>query len=113
MFKRLVILSLCLILLLPTATMVANNLTWDTNYSRTRATVDGMSQLYNETPIAVSIGDALGTWLYSYSTPIVYGNVLYQYAWNTDSNNGYLVAVDISKTNPQSASDFCSNCLFT
>ncbi|WP_088186387.1 PQQ-binding-like beta-propeller repeat protein [Desulfosporosinus sp. FKA] len=106
MIKKLIAFVLCLILLLPTSVMAANNLTWDTNYSRTRATTDEMSQLYNETPIAVSIGDALGTWLYSYSTPIVYGNTLYQYAWNTDSNTGYLVAVDISKVNPQSASDF-------
>jgi len=106
MFKRLAIFVLCLIFLLPTTAMAANNLTWDTDYTRARATVDGMGQLYNRTPIAVSIGDVLGTWIYSYSTPIVYGNILYQYAWNTDTNTGYLVAVDISKTNPQSASDF-------
>ncbi|MCB8818315.1 NHL repeat-containing protein [Desulfosporosinus shakirovi] len=106
MLKRFIILVSCLMLIIPTSAMAANNITWDTDYSRARATVDEMSQLYNKTPIAVSIGDALGTWLYSYSTPIVYGNILYQYAWNTDSNNGYLVAVDISKSNPQSAADF-------
>jgi len=106
MLKRFAIFVLSIIVLFPTSAMAANNITWDTDYSRSRATVDSMSQLYNETPIAVSIGDALGTWLYSYSTPIVYGNILYQYAWNTDSDEGYLVAVDISKTNPQTSSDF-------
>lgn len=94
------------LVLLTQPVSAANNLTWDNNYGRTRQTVDNMGQFYNASPIAVSIGDALGTWVYSMSTPIVYQNVLYQYAYNTDTNYAYLVAVDISKTNPQTAADF-------
>lgn len=104
--KLLTIFVLMLLLTSASSVKAANNLTWDTDYNRSRQTVDSMNQLYSAKPIPVSIGDAVGTWLWSMSTPVVYGNTLYQYAYNTDTNTGYLVAVDISKPNPQSPSDF-------
>lgn len=107
MLKKLTVACMVLLLLIsPLPVSAANSLTWDNDYSRTRNTNDSIGQLYNAAPIAVSIGDALGTWLYSMSTPIVYGNTLYQYAYNTDSNIGYLVAVDVSTANPETAADF-------
>ncbi|WP_434510084.1 hypothetical protein [Desulfitobacterium sp. AusDCA] len=107
MKRKLLILTLIMTFLIYSVPVrAADNLTWDNNYERSRSTTDQMGQLYNAKPIKIPIGDAVGSWLYSYSTPIVYGNTLYEYVWNTDSNIGYLVAVDISKTNPTSAADF-------
>ena len=108
MHFRLKMISLTLILLLALAIPVnaANILTWDTDYSRARRSVDSISQLYSATPIAVSIGDALNVSVLSMSTPIIYNDILYQYCYTTDKTTGFLVAVDISKPNPKIAADF-------
>ena len=95
-----IILILVFALLLNSAPIkAADNLTWDHNYQRTRATLDQMGQIYNESPIAVSIGDALGTWLYSYSTPVVYDGILYQYAFNILPDAGYLRSCTTAEAN--------------
>ena len=85
----------------------ADIITWDNNYSRDRSTSDTLFPYYTDTPIHKSIGDAVGTDLDSYSTPIAYGNTLYIFAWEAGSlTTGQLIAIDISHPSPTSTGDF-------
>ncbi|HEY8909705.1 MAG TPA: hypothetical protein VIM51_05430 [Desulfosporosinus sp.] len=107
MIKTIVAMSIIILLLFGGTANAANIITWDNNYSRDRSTTDTLFPYYSSTPIHVSLGDAVGTDLDSYSTPIVYGNTLYMFAWEKNSRTtGQLIAVDISKPSPTSTTDF-------
>lgn len=105
---RLKIIALTIIFLITLTLPVngANILTWDTDYSRARLSIESISQLYSATPIAVSVGDVLNVSVLSKSTPIIYNDILYQYCYTEDQKTGFLVAVDISNPDPKKAADF-------
>jgi len=110
--KLIAALTLIILLLFGESARAANILTWDNNYSRDRSTTDTLFPYYSDTPIHVSLGDHSGTDLDSFSTPIVYGNTLYMFAWERSSwqgdilTAGQIIAVDISHPNPTSGVDF-------
>lgn len=107
-----IVLMTIILLLWSQTAYAADILTWDNNYSRDRSTTDTMFPYYSNPPIRFSLGDIAGTNLDSYSTPIVYRDTLYMFVWETNSwqgntlTKGQLFAVDISKANPTSSSDF-------
>ncbi|SPF54371.1 conserved exported hypothetical protein [Candidatus Desulfosporosinus infrequens] len=110
--KKVIALSIIILLLWAGTANAADILTWDNNYSRDRSTSDTLFPYYNSSPIHVLLGDSVGTDLDSYSSPIVCGNTLYMFAWNTNSwvgdtlTTGQLIAVDISHPNPTNSNDF-------